>query len=226
MPGTFLPTDAAAAFRRLGQRCFFVQIGAMDGITFDPINPYIKQMHWRGILVEPIPDMFEKLRHAYSGCPNLIFVNKAIADYNGRIEMTRIDALAVARNLIGIGALGVSTIMPHRGVLGGAVRLKQQTQKIINAYKRTLTVPCLRLPTLLRKYNVQKIDLLMIDTEGADWMIARQLPLEKYRPRLVYLEYDHLQNCERTACIRHLQKAGYRVRLDQRRQELLAELYR
>jgi hypothetical protein len=38
---------------------FFIQIGANNGMTGDPIRKYILKYHWRGILVEPQPDIFQ-----------------------------------------------------------------------------------------------------------------------------------------------------------------------
>ena len=55
---------------------------------------------------------------------------------------------------------------------------------------------------------------IIIDTEGADWMVVRQLDLEHYRPRLVYLEYVHLSPYEQIACANHFRNHGYRIYLD------------
>ena len=49
---------------------FFVQIGANDGrslggtpgVTDDPIFEYVHTYRWSGLLVEPIPYLFDRLR--------------------------------------------------------------------------------------------------------------------------------------------------------------------
>ncbi len=33
----------------------FIQIGANDGVTNDPIHDLVKSYHWKGVLVEPLP---------------------------------------------------------------------------------------------------------------------------------------------------------------------------
>ena len=41
---------------------FFIEIGAHDGIYVDPIHRFIVKHKWKGILVEPIPYLFELLK--------------------------------------------------------------------------------------------------------------------------------------------------------------------
>ncbi|MDE1901577.1 MAG: FkbM family methyltransferase [Alphaproteobacteria bacterium] len=80
-------------------------------------------------------------------------------------------------------------------------------------------VPCCRLNTLLARHQITKIDLMVVDVEGADWMVVRQLSLDDYRPRLVYLEYAHLSGYEKTACAAHFRNHGYRIYIDQHEAE-------
>jgi hypothetical protein len=58
----------------------FVQIGSNDGLNGDPIYELVKKNHWHGILIEPIPEIFEQLKDNYREySKNLIFENIAIA---------------------------------------------------------------------------------------------------------------------------------------------------
>src|SRR5579859_5236379 len=57
---------------------FVVQIGANDGITSDPVFDFIKRYRWSGLLVEPLPDIFARLRDNYREARNVILVNSAI----------------------------------------------------------------------------------------------------------------------------------------------------
>jgi hypothetical protein len=38
-----------------GHEFTFIQVGAFDGITTDPLHKYITRYGWRGILMEPQP---------------------------------------------------------------------------------------------------------------------------------------------------------------------------
>jgi hypothetical protein len=66
---------------------FFVQIGAHDGHSYDPIGPYVRKFQWRGLLIEPQPAVFAKLKEHYAGQSNLIFENVAIAEQEGSLTL-------------------------------------------------------------------------------------------------------------------------------------------
>src|SRR5262245_48292496 len=59
----------------------FIQIGANDGLRNDPIREFIVRDAWTGVLVEPLPDVFDLLKKNYSGraAARLEFVNAAIS---------------------------------------------------------------------------------------------------------------------------------------------------
>jgi FkbM family methyltransferase len=197
---------------------FFVQVGAMDGITHDPIYRFVIDLGWRGILVEPIPYLNKKLRENYANRDGLIFEEIAIADFEGSIEMAFIDPDNVKPGVFEPGGFGTSTLMRDRGLLSGK-NMPHQAAQIFQQNTTTIEVSCCRLNTLFAKHQITKIDLMVIDVEGADWMVARQLSLETYRPRIVYLEYNHLSDYEKTACAAHFLNYGYRIYLDQNNAE-------
>ena len=52
---------------------FFVQIGAYDGISNDPVYPHLKNKRWKGILIEPVPYIFNRLLESYKERFDLAF---------------------------------------------------------------------------------------------------------------------------------------------------------
>ena len=48
-----------------GPELTFIQIGAFDGITTDPLRKYIDKCGWRGVMVEPQAQAANKLRELY-----------------------------------------------------------------------------------------------------------------------------------------------------------------
>lgn len=62
---------------------FFIQIGANDGKRDDHLRPLILKYHLRGLLVEPLPDVFVELKNNYTSEKQLKFVNAAIAKKDG-----------------------------------------------------------------------------------------------------------------------------------------------
>src|ERR1044072_1354923 len=73
------------------QDVFFVQIGAYDGRTSDPLYQYVTKYNWRGIAVEPQPHYFAKLEEAYSGLPDLELRNVAVAERRETRPLYAID---------------------------------------------------------------------------------------------------------------------------------------
>src|SRR5262245_12222347 len=68
----------------------FVQIGAYDGVAGDPIRSLVLESNgWRGVMVEPQPSAFNRLRRNYSDqASRLTFLNVAISDGIGKSERT------------------------------------------------------------------------------------------------------------------------------------------
>src|SRR3989344_626219 len=70
-------------FSNKHRNVFFIQIGANDGMKFDSTYLYVKKYNWRGILVEPVGYVFEKLKDNYRSVNGLIFENAAIGERDG-----------------------------------------------------------------------------------------------------------------------------------------------
>ena len=63
---------------------------------------------------------------------------------------------------------------------------------------------------LFQKNNVRDITLLHIDTEGYDWEILSQLNLDDVKPKVILIEYKHLNKIEKRSLINFL-KSDYLV---------------
>lgn len=55
-----LDTVLTGLGRRHGGDVFVLNIGAMDGVSFDGTRPYVDRYGWRGLFVEPVPELFER----------------------------------------------------------------------------------------------------------------------------------------------------------------------
>lgn len=175
---------------------FFLQIGAMDGVSFDPLHPHVKAYGWKGILVEPLPDMMQRLQANYADQPDLIFDNVAITEQDEMRTLYRILPETAEKAQLPSWVLGMSTFVPGK----------------LDDYKSYVIeqpVTCLSLNTLLKKHNPQKIDVLQIDTEGYDFKILRQFDFTRYQPSIINLEYVNLSPAEKVDCQTLLQAQGY-----------------
>ena len=57
---------------------FFLEVGAMDGVNHDELHKHIIKNDWSGVLVEPVKDMFAKLKETYKHKTKLQFENSAV----------------------------------------------------------------------------------------------------------------------------------------------------
>jgi len=186
---------------KLGSKLFFVEVGAMDGINHDSLHKHIvKNEGWEGLLVEPLPDMFAKLKANYNGRANLHFENSAITNQVGQAEITRIPTENVGREAPA-WADGISTLRPDIHIIGSQADLKP--------YSVTEPVKTTRFETLVTKYGVTEIDILQIDAEGYDKDIFNQVWEANFRPSIIKLEINYLSAEEVHELSRFLEANGY-----------------
>ena len=88
-PFPVLPMLVSEKLKR-GEPFYFVQVGANDGVLDDPLRELIYQHHFPGLLIEPLPDLFERLKTNYAGEHQLVYENVAILDREGPVEIHRI----------------------------------------------------------------------------------------------------------------------------------------
>lgn len=194
----------------------------MDGVSFDLLHQHLKTGQWQGLLVEPVPEMFTRLCENYANCPSLRAVNCAVADYDGTLSLYQVDPAFVENGLLPPEALGATSAYPDKGTLALLPPDENRQHHIPTRFLRKIDVPCVRLPNLLQQENVSSIDCIMIDAEGADWMIARQLDLTRYQPSLICLEFTNLRADELAECLQHFIQSGYSYALcEEDRQNLL-----
>ncbi len=163
---------------------FFVQIGANDGIIDDALREWILKYKWKGVLVEPLPDVFEQLKKNYIGHDGLVYVNAAITEKDGPVKFFR-------HNMSVCSGLGIKTRIQKRGKM------------------KEIEVEGITMGTLFREYVTQDIDVMAIDVEGFDGVLVRSIPLEVRRPKIIRYEHKHLSTEERGNVADHLMSNGY-----------------
>jgi len=67
---------------------FLLQIGANDGVTDDPRHELVLQHKLAGLFVEPLPDLFERLRTNYADQPGVVSSAAQLADATVRPTFT------------------------------------------------------------------------------------------------------------------------------------------
>ncbi len=167
-----------------------VQIGSNDGIMEDPLFQLInKNKKWKVLFVEPVPYLFEKLKHNYKTNSRFIFENVAINDGSSQVfysvkEEATDEIPALPTWVKGLGSFYKENIT-------------KQLNGILKPYIIETKIKGIPLKELFERNRIESLDLLHIDTEGYDWKILSQLDLRKYSPTLILFEYHHLEGFER-----------------------------
>jgi FkbM family methyltransferase len=166
---------------------FLVQVGAHDGS--DNLSRFIRRSPWRGVLIEPQPEICKKLAENYSDQPQLRVENVALGAADGMMSMWTIKEDTSLASFD-------KTVLFRRGY---------DRSQLIEICVRVMSVQ-----TLIRKFGICKIDLLQLDTEGHDFTILK-LFLEnlKIPPRIIVYEHLLLSDIERSECVQMLGQLGY-----------------
>ncbi|HXG29197.1 MAG TPA: FkbM family methyltransferase [Nevskiales bacterium] len=180
----------------------FVQIGSNDASTGDPIIEFVQSYGWQGVLVEPVPYVFERLRRRFAANPRLKLENLAIGSHTGQRPFFCLEPLErpPSRYYDQLGSFSRAHIEKHERYLPG-----------VSAHIREIQVSCTTLTELLKKHDFRQLDLLQVDAEGADFEVLSSLDFDYCTPLLVLFEYGHLIRTEREQCVLFLQARGYRL---------------
>ena len=181
---------------------WFIQVGSNDGSQQDLISDYIKGQ-WNGILIEPIPFYFNKLKERYQEKDNLFLENIAIASLEENRDMYYVAPQFINKSNLptwvnGLGSFSVEHLHKH-GIPNAAI-LKEP-------------VKCCPLTSLVKRYDIQNIGLLAIDAEGYDVEVLKSLDFRVIKPEKIIYESKHLVESVKNESILYLEKNGYDVRV-------------
>lgn len=189
-------------YRQRKARVTYLQIGANDGVSGDPIFPLIEKHSLRGILVEPQRDVFARLKANYSrfNLDDFQFVNAAISARDGFVPLYRIrretDAPECLHQLASF----------DREVLMAHARFDDLQTEVVAEKVQALTFD-----SLFRQIDSSYVDLLQVDTEGYDAEIIRLFDVPHRRPAIINFEHIHLDERAYQECIRTLRDERYKI---------------
>jgi FkbM family methyltransferase len=182
-------------------RPYFIGIGANDGVTHDPLYPFIRDFGWRGIMVEPIPEAFAALEHNYAGFGDVVLVQAAIGLVDGQgtiysVEMSDQNSMMMSL---------------HSSFNRDILLRGKQWHPDLEAHIIEREVTLMSFPTLLAKASRQTVDVLKIDTEGYDLEILKSIDLGRLSPKLILAEHANLSRQDKIKMASILLDHGYRV---------------
>jgi FkbM family methyltransferase len=175
----------------------FIQIGAHDGIRFDSLYNTVTNGDFSGIVIEPQPDVYERLKTNYSDYPRIVPINAAIHERGGSMPLYRVSPAAFGRYpgwVSGIASFNRDHLLQH---------------EIAPADIAQQEVRCEKLMDLLRRTDMLDAQLVQIDTEGYDAKIVSMFDFTVCRPHLIKFEYKNLPAQEHRDVLSLLNGNGY-----------------
>ena len=177
----------------------FIQVGAFDGITKDPLRKYIDKCGWRGVVIEPQPRAANQLRELYRDNNRIIILQAALDGKSGRRTLFTVDSSIAPSWVGGLASFQRETILKHSDLIPGL-------ETMINED----SVECITFDKVLGCLHDERIDLLQMDVEGADGYILSLFPFDRVQPAIVHWEVKHLSKRQREECLGRLAAFGYR----------------
>ena len=190
-------------YRRDERPVVFLQIGAFDGVTNDPLYPLLEKHSLRGTLVEPQREVFDRLIANYAGFDEgrFTFVNAAVGAEDGERPLYRVRADAPGPPwLHQIASFDRDVVLKHANLVPGLEALIEVEQ-----------VRCLTFESLLSQCTIGPIDVLQIDAEGYDRELLRLFDVPARRPAIVRFEHKHLSRPDYADCLDLLKHEGYQI---------------
>ena len=183
-----------------GPELAFIQVGAFDGITRDPLRKYIDRCGWRGVLVEPQARAANKLRELYRGNDRVVILQAALHRESGSRTLFTVESETAPAWAGGLASFRRETIVKHSDLIPG-----------LREMIREETIDCITFDEVLGRLPSEPIDLLQIDTEGADAYILSLFPFDRVIPAIIHWEVKHLSKFQQEETLEMLRRRGYRI---------------
>lgn len=140
----------------------FVEIGAHDGISFSNTYFFEKELGWKGFCIEPIPEIFEKLKNNRTAkC-----IQGCISDKKGTAEFLRIE-----------GSSEMLSGLKEKYHPSHLKRIEKEIQES-GGEKKVIQVPCFSFNDFAASNQITRIDYLSLDTEGGEWEILQSIDFQ------------------------------------------------
>jgi FkbM family methyltransferase len=165
---------------------FYVELGANDGKLASNTFYYERSRHWRGILIEPAPNLYIACRQNRSTKNYFECAACVSFDYQGEfVKIVYSDSMSVSLNVesdIGDG-------MAH-AELGRQFLKPGETVFTFGAIAKTLN------SILIEGGAPKLIDFLSLDVEGAELEVLKGIDHEEFKFRYMLIECRDIQRLQ------------------------------
>jgi FkbM family methyltransferase len=192
-----------------------VQIGANDGITHDPIHKFIKRDDWKGVLLEPQPDVFhEFLTKIYANNKGITPLCAAIGEKDGTQPIYKVgfSSMRWATGLASFSKEKIEQAFEDGIVASNCKRFGIEIPADQSQWISQEEVQVIAPATLIQTYGLDHIDLLQIDAEGYDLEVIRIFDIPKTRPQAIIFENVGLNAADYASCLQLLEEQNYQLK--------------
>ena len=166
---------------------FFVELGANDGFTQSNTLYFERKKGWKGVLVEPSPNLYLTCIHYRKNKYNKIFCNACVPfDFPHKyVDIEYANLMSVSDNL----QLDIEDKKAY--CHDGQANLRPNEAIRFGALARPLS-------SILDEANAPHvIDLLSLDVEGAELDVLKGVDFDKYRFKYMLIESRNLERLQR-----------------------------
>ncbi len=162
---------------------FFIELGAHDGITQSNTYYYEKKKNWRGILIEPVPKLYEICKK-YRAKKNFFFCNACVG-----FDFKKESVKLIYSNLMTTAVDLTSDLYREKHLVDPELNFFEKNE-YFSAKARTLN------SILIETKAPKIIDFFSLDVEGAEFEVLKGIDFNKFNFRYIIVEtiqFDRLK---------------------------------
>jgi FkbM family methyltransferase len=190
-----------------------LQIGANEGLRNDPLRDFIVRDGWRGVFVEPLPDVFPLLKKNYAylvGGVRLEFLNAAVSSVTGSLPFYSFrESFLAGKPLEERLHLLRKASFDRDQVVQATSGLGDVTDLITS-----IDVPCRTLDEIVSESALPRVDIVVVDVEGYDHEVVRRIRFDAWKTHTVIFEYKHIPDGVLAELQDMLRSNGFTLRND------------
>ena len=160
-----------------------VVLGAHIGVHIK--NELDKYTNKKVLLVEPVPHNVRAIKENLKNYNNVIIEQVTISNDKGEKDFYYVKESSISKLkkhwASGIGSFDKQHILNHK-----SKRFQIEEEDI-----ESLKIPSLQFHDLIKKYQINEIDKMIIDVEGSEYLILKDLDLNSAKINSIIFEFKH-----------------------------------